>query len=64
MTQAPDEKTYVEISFVEQFEEMGWEHMKRLKAADCGRNWDKLTSGFMVNNRLTEYLLSSGYFFL
>ncbi len=43
MAQSPDEKTYVEIPLVEQSEEMGWEHIKRLKVAftkkkrtDCG----------------------------
>ena len=38
MAQTPDEKTYVEIPFVEQLEEMGWEHIKRLKVTDCGQN--------------------------
>ena len=38
MAQSPGEKTYVEIPFVEQLEEMGGEHIKRLNLADCGRN--------------------------
>ncbi len=38
MAQSPDEKTYVENPFTEQLEEMGWEHIKRLKVADCDRN--------------------------
>ena len=38
MAQTPNEKTYVEVPFVEQLEEVGWEDIKRLKVADCGRN--------------------------
>ncbi len=38
MAQSPDEKTYVEIPFVEQLEEMGWKQIKRLNVAGCGRN--------------------------
>ena len=38
MAQTPDEKTYVEIPFIEQLKAMDWEHIKRLKVADCGRN--------------------------
>jgi len=38
MAQTPDKKTYVEIPFIEQLEEMGWEHIKSLKVADCGLN--------------------------
>jgi hypothetical protein len=38
MAQTPDEKTYVEFHFIELLKEMGWEHIKRLKVADCGRN--------------------------
>ena len=38
MAQPPDEKTYAEIPFIEQLKGMGWEHIKRLNLADCGRN--------------------------
>ena len=37
MAQSPDEKTYVKIPFIEQLKAMGWEHIKRLQVADCGR---------------------------
>ncbi len=28
MAQAPDEKTYIEIPFIEQLKGMGWEHIE------------------------------------
>ena len=36
MAQTPDEKNLCGNPFIEQLEGMGWEHIKRLKVADCG----------------------------